>query len=70
VRLFLFAPKRLPLRVSVDGRLHSRLAVGKLEEVRIGLSGPSWHLIALDAARLPEIRGKPRGARIVAYALP
>jgi hypothetical protein len=70
VRLFLFAPKRLPLRVSVDGRLHSRLDVGKLEEVRIGLSGRSWHLIALDAAHLPEIRGKPRGARIVAYALP
>jgi hypothetical protein len=70
VRLFLFAPKRLPIRISLDGRLHSRLVVGKLEEVRIGLSGASWHLIALDARRLPEIRGKPRGARIVAYALP
>jgi hypothetical protein len=70
VRLFLFSPKRLPLRISVDGRLHSRLSVGRLEEVRIGLSGRSWHLIALDAARLPEIRGKPRGARIVAYVLP
>ncbi len=70
VRLFLFAPKRLPIRVSLDGRTHSRLVVGKLEEVRIGLSSGGWHLIALDARRLPEIRGKPRGARIVAYALP
>jgi hypothetical protein len=29
-----------------------------------------WHLLALDTDRLPEIGGKPRGARIVAYALP
>jgi hypothetical protein len=70
VRLFLFAPKRLPIRISLDGRPHSRLVVGKLQEVRIGLSDAGWHLIALDARTLPEIRGKPRGARIVAYALP
>jgi hypothetical protein len=69
-RLFLFAPKRLSLRLSVDGRVHSRLVVGKLEEVRIGLDGARWHLIALDASALPDVRGKPRGARIVAYALP
>jgi hypothetical protein len=69
-RLFLFAPKRVPIRISLDGHLHSRLVVGKLQEVRIGLSGEDWHLIALDARHLPEIRGKPRGARIVAYALP
>jgi hypothetical protein len=32
---------------------------------------PREHLEAVgDAARLPEIRGKPRGARIVADALP
>src|SRR5581483_9469265 len=70
VRLFLFAPKRLPIRISLDGRPHSRLLVGKLQEVRIGLPDSGWHLIALDARTLPEIRGKPRGARIVAYALP
>ena len=70
VRLFLFAPKRLPVRVSVDGRTRSRIDVGRLQEVRIGLGGDRWHLIALDARSLPEIRGKPRGARIVAYALP
>jgi hypothetical protein len=69
-RFFLFAPKRLPIQISVDGRIHSRLVVGKLEEVRVGLGGDRWHLIALDAGTLPEIRGKPRGARIVAYALP
>jgi hypothetical protein len=69
-RFFLFAPKRLPIRISVDGHIHSRLVVGKLEEVRVGLGGDRWHLIALDAVTLPEIRGKPRGARIVAYALP
>jgi hypothetical protein len=68
--LFLFAPKRLSLRLSVDGRVHSRLVVGKLEEVRISLDGARWHLIALDASALPDVRGKPRGARIVAYALP
>jgi hypothetical protein len=70
VRLFLAAPKPLPVRLSVDGRPHSRLTVHRLGEVRIGLTGERWHLVALDAGRLPEIRGKPRGARIVAYALP
>lgn len=70
VRLFLFSPKALPIRVSVDGRPHSHLVVGSLEEARIGLSGKTWHLISLDTDRLLEIRGKPRGARIVAYALP
>jgi hypothetical protein len=70
VRLFLASPKPLPLRVSLDGRMHSRLTVHRLEEVRIGLPKKGWHLVSLDADRLPEIRGKPRGARIVAYALP
>jgi hypothetical protein len=58
----------LPIRISRDGRLHSRLVAHKLKEVRVGLAA-GWHLIALDAGRLPVIRGKPRGARIVAYAL-
>lgn len=70
VRLFLASPESLPLRVSLDGRMHSRLTVHRLEEVRIGLPKKGWHLVSLDADRLPEIRGRPRGARIVAYALP
>jgi hypothetical protein len=70
VRLFLASPEPLPLRVSLDGRMHSRLTVHRLEEVRIGLPNERWHLVSFDADRLPEIRGKPRGARIVAYALP
>jgi hypothetical protein len=70
VRLFLASPEPLPLRVSLDGRMHTRLTVHRLEEVRIGLPNERWHLVSLDADRLPEIRGKPRGARIVAYALP
>jgi hypothetical protein len=70
VRLFLAAPRRLPIRLSLDGRLHSRLTVRRLVEVRVGLGADRWHLLALDTGRLPEIGGKPRGARIVAYALP
>jgi hypothetical protein len=70
VRLFLISPKPLPVRVSVDGRPHTRLVVHKLTEVRVGLSSADWHLLALDTPHLVEIRGKPRGVRIVAYALP
>jgi len=70
VRLFLASPEPLPIRLSVDGRLHSHPTVHRLVELRVGLSSERWHLLALDAPRLPEIGGKPRGARIVAYALP
>jgi hypothetical protein len=70
VRLFLASPEPLPVRLSLDGRPHSQLTVRSLVEVRVGLGADRWHLLALDAGRLPEIGGKPRGARIVAYALP
>jgi hypothetical protein len=70
VRLFLASPEPLPIRLSVDGRFHSQLTVRRLVEVRIGLSNEGWHLLALDADRLPAIGGRPRGARVVAYALP
>ena len=56
--------------VSLDGRPHTRLVVRKLTEVRVGLTSARWYLIALDSPRLPIVRGKPRGARIVAYSLP
>jgi hypothetical protein len=69
-RFFVQAPEPIAIRVSRDGRPHSRLVVRRLQEVRVGLEGERWHLIALDAGALPEIRGKPRGARIVAYAVP
>jgi hypothetical protein len=69
-RLFLISPKSLPVRVSLDGRPHTRLVVHRLTEVRVGLPAAHWHLIALDTPRLVPIRGKPRGVRIVAYALP
>ena len=69
-RFFIQSPEPIAIRVSRDGRPHSRLVVQRLREVRVGLAGERWHLIALDAGRLPEIRGKPRGARIVAYAVP
>jgi hypothetical protein len=70
VRLFLASPEPLPVRLFLDGRYHSRLTVHRLAEVRVGLPRDRWHLVALDAVRLPEIDGKPRGARIVAYSLP
>ncbi len=70
VRLFLASPEPLPVSIALDGRFHSRLEVHRLVEVRVGLARDGWHLLALDAERLPVIGGKPRGARIVAYALP
>jgi hypothetical protein len=70
VRLFLISPEPLPVTVSLDGRPHTRLVVDRLTEVRVGLSSADWHLIALDTPHLVQIRGKPRGVRIVAYALP
>jgi hypothetical protein len=70
VRLFLAAPEPLAVRLSLDGRAHSKLTLHRLEEVRIGLPHAGWHLVAFDTGPLPKIGGKPRGARIVAYALP
>jgi hypothetical protein len=69
-RFFVMAPEPLPVTVSLDGRPHTRLVVRKLTEVRVGLTSARWYLIALDSPRLPIVRGKPRGARIVAYSLP
>jgi len=69
-RFFVMAPEPLPVTVSLDGRPHTRLVVRKLTEVRIGLTSARWYLISLDSPRLPVVRGKPRGARIVAYSLP
>ncbi len=70
LELFLQSPQPLPVRISVDGQLHSHLRVDTLVTKRIVLAGERWHTIALDTGALPEVRGKPRGARIVAYALP
>ncbi len=62
----------------VDRNFETRASIFPVAEVdaerravvRVGLPGERWHLVALDADELPEIGGKPRGARIVAYALP
>jgi len=70
VRLFVASPEPLAVRLSLDGRFHSRLTAHRLTEVRIGLPRDGWHLLAFDTPQLPEIGGKPRGARIVGYALP
>ena len=66
----MIAPEPLPVTVSLDGRPHTKLVVRKLTEVRVGLSSARWYLVALDSPRLPIVRGKPRGVRIVAYSLP
>ena len=70
LRLFVQAPTPIPVGLSVDGRLRSRLVAHRLHEVRIGLAADRWHLVALDADHLVMLRGKPRGARVVAYQLP
>ena len=71
--LFLGSPEPLTVRISVDGHPGATYVLRKLlpqNPTRVGLSGARWHLVALETDRLPIVRGKPRGARIVAYALP
>ena len=70
LRLFVASPEPIRVNLSVDGRPHSSLTARRLQEVRIGLPRTGWHLVAFDTHGLPLIGGKPRGARIVAYALP
>ena len=70
LRLFVASPEPIRVNLSVDGRPHSSLTAHRLREVRIGLPRTGWHLIAFDTHGLPLVDGKPRGARIVAYALP
>ena len=67
--LFLGSPEPMTVRISVDGRPHSTQHVAKLlpdRATRVGLPGARWHLITLDSGPLPEIRGRPRGVRIIA----
>jgi hypothetical protein len=71
--LFLGSPEPLGVRISVDGRRRATRFVRTLlpeDSTQIDLFGERWHLVALEVDRLPIVRGKPRGARIVAYALP
>jgi hypothetical protein len=70
LRLFMQSPQPEHVRISVDGRFHSELTVDALRQKNVGLSGDRWHLLTLDSGPLFELRGKPRGARVVAYALP
>lgn len=69
LRLFVSAPRPLTVRVTVDGREIARERVSSLREVRVPLGRErGWRLIALEA-RLPRIGGRPRGARLLGYAL-
>jgi hypothetical protein len=71
--LFLGSPEPLTVRIAVDGRPRSTHVLRKLlpqEPTRVELAGERWHLVALETDRLPIVRGKPRGARIIGYALP
>jgi hypothetical protein len=70
LRLFMQSPQRQQVRISVDGRFHSQLIVDALRQKNVGLSGTQWHLVTFDSGPLFELRGRPRGARVVAYALP
>jgi hypothetical protein len=70
LRLFMQSPQPEHVRISVDGRFHSELTVDALGQKNVGLSGRRWHLVTFDSGRLFELRSKPRGARVVAYALP
>jgi hypothetical protein len=71
--LFLGSPEPLAVRIEVDGRPRSTHVLRKLlpqEPTRVELAGERWHLVALETDRLPIVRGKPRGVRIIGYALP
>jgi hypothetical protein len=71
--LFLGSPEPLTVRIAVDGSPRSTHVLRKLlprEPTRVELDGRRWHLVALETGRLPIVRGKPRGARVVGYALP
>jgi len=67
--LFLGSPVPLQVRISVDGVRRSMVMVSKLlpdlpTPVRLG--SRRWHLVTLDSGPLPEVRGRPRGVRILA----
>ena len=69
VRLFVRSPAPLDVKISVDGHLRRLLHVQALVELRVTI-GDSWHLLSFDAGRLPIVGTRPRGMRIVAYAVP
>jgi hypothetical protein len=68
LRLFMRSAKRLRVTFGVDGRPRfRRFVIRSLQEVRVPLGREGWHLVTLDSV-LPEVDGRPEGARIVAYA--
>jgi hypothetical protein len=72
LNVFLGAPELMTVRISVDGHPHSTYVLRKLFydlPTLVDLPGKRWHLVALDMSRLSEIRGKPRGARVITVAL-
>jgi hypothetical protein len=71
--LFLGSPEPLTVRIAVDGRPRSTHVLRRLlprGPTQVELAGRRWHLVALETGRLPIVRGQPRGARVVGYALP
>ena len=70
VRLFMRSDSPVTVHFGVDGagKLTRRVR-NRLEEVRVPLGEPGWHLVTLDSPVLPVRRGVRVGARLVAYQL-
>jgi hypothetical protein len=69
LRLFMNSARRLRVRFTVDGQSSFRQFVMRsLQEVRVPLPRPGWHLVTLDTV-LPEVDGRPEGPRILAYTV-
>jgi hypothetical protein len=59
----------VPVTVAVDGRRQFERPIHPLEDVRVDLASPGWHLVTFTTPSLPLVAGRREGARITAYVL-
>jgi len=69
VHLIVRSAMPVPVTFAVDGRTKFERAIHPLEDVKVDLLTPGWHLVTFATPSLPVVAGRREGARLIAYVL-
>ena len=69
IHLTVRSAMRIPVTFGVDGRTQFERSIHPLEDVRVDLGTPGWHLVTFATPTLPVVAGRREGARVTAYVL-
>jgi hypothetical protein len=69
LRLVMRSYAPVSVRFSVDGSTRFVSRIAALQEIRVQLGSPRWHLVSFDTPTLPKAKGRKEGARLTAYKL-